>query len=183
MKIAFFSMDPTNYGNTSKSSELYIAEEMAREGNTVFLFTDQRQYEKLYENIKVIVLPIQDKKFLDEYEEKLDEYKSDVVFATSISAYDIVRLFSKRWNAKSSIFFLDIPVWNLYFQNKNDHIKNQLEKIKDFDIIFTNTSITKNIIIQLNKDIKEEKFEIIYYPVPLEESDKIQEKEKKHQVV
>ena len=52
MKIAFFSMDPTNYGDTSKSSELYIAEEMAREGNTVFLFTDQRQYEKLYENIK-----------------------------------------------------------------------------------------------------------------------------------
>ncbi|MDO8623116.1 MAG: glycosyltransferase family 4 protein [archaeon] len=179
-------MDPVNYGDTSKSSELYIAEEMAKEGNEVFLFTDQKQYEKLYENyqnIKVIILKIQDKKFLEEYSEKLDEYKSDIVFATSISAYDIVSLFSKRWNAKSSIFILDIPTWQLYFQNRNDHIRNQLEKIKDFDIIFTNTSITKKIIMQLNKNIQEEKLEAIYYPVPLEESDKVKAKEKKHQVV
>lgn len=172
MKILALCMDSTDYN--SKSHEIMVMEELARLGNEIFLVTERipSGYDVIIpDNIKHNVMPINGQLSEEQMNLLLSE-RYDVAFCSSFPGVKYVTKIAKQQGIKSICQVLDVPIFRLKWSHWNDLWKRNAKELEEADVIIGNIEITKQLLIQLNENLKD-KITTIYYGINTEQADSI----------
>lgn len=183
MKILYFAMDNTDYND--KSHELLVAEELVRLGNELTLVSERVPfgYDKFIpEGIKFRVLPINKPLSEEQYAELASE-KYDVAFCSSFPAAQTINRIAKEQGIKSVVQILDIPVFRLAFSPWDQIWTQNIEILKDTDIIIGNIEVTRELLCKLSNDELKDKIKTIYYGIATENADKVEQPQKENYIV
>ncbi|MDO8623124.1 MAG: glycosyltransferase [archaeon] len=191
MTILYLGLDTVDYGCQSRSHECYVAETFANLGHDVIFVVERMpnysEGEKP-ENLTIEVLPVNEKSFTDEENDRVLKYDFDVVFASSISGLPHALYFSKMRNKKCVVQVLDVPQWRL---NQNPlyptHWRSRwvewAKQLEEVDEIVVNVPQTTELLLELNPNLKNKNISLIFYGISCLEADKVKEQKKEDFVV
>ena len=192
MKILYLSMDFCKYGNNSRSAECYVAEEMAKEHEIIFVTKNNPLFKPLEKssNLHIEVVEWEKEGLTNEEIKRINGYEYDVVYSTSITSVILTSQLAKMKNAKCVIQVLDCPIYRLQqierYKEWVDKWKSWVQELPQVDRIVCNHNTTLEVMKELSSLFGvnySEKLRIVPYGIATFESDKIPEQKKLNQIV
>lgn len=180
MKILYVSMDNTPYG--SRSHEVKVAEEFARQGHDVHLVVE-RQPQWTPESPKpdgirsVSIYPVNEADKAIQIAAQLPN--CDVGFSSSVSGANILAAWKSRTKSPVACQVLDIPLWRLIWHERAPWYR-QWEPwhraLYEMNHLIVNTQVTKDDLDYAKKLYNETRptpaTSVVYYGIDVEEADK-----------